>query len=244
MRASASPAALARPPALRRASRRSLLATPRAALQPDSAPARLAAAARHALLGGVAAALIAGAGARAAVSQTALMGRADEAFLLHAGPACARLEGVNNPQLLPSAPNVPVIDVAGFLSKGQARTHASVTRSLAGWLARRVSPARPAVRQIERLTAIVKSLEADTGIKLRVLSQAYPNTPGLAVRDYWGVDADTAVFVADPGTGNILNFNVGENVDFKVPRTFWTRLAGKYGTKFYWCAARGARDPT
>lgn len=33
-----------------------------------------------------------------------------------------------------------------------------------------------------------------------------------------GVDADTVVFVADPNTGNILNFNVGENVDFKVPR--------------------------
>ena len=63
MRASAAPAALARPLALRRASRRSLV-PPRAALQPDSAPARLAAAARHALLGGVAAALIAGAGAR------------------------------------------------------------------------------------------------------------------------------------------------------------------------------------
>jgi hypothetical protein len=28
---------------------------------------------------------------------------------------------VNNPALLPSTPNVPVIDVAGFLSKGQAR---------------------------------------------------------------------------------------------------------------------------
>lgn len=33
-----------------------------------------------------------------------------------------------------------------------------------------------------------------------------------------GVDADTVVFVADPNTGNILNFNVGDNVDFKVPR--------------------------
>lgn len=61
--------------------------------------------------------------------------------------------------------------------------------------------------QVERLTSIVALLEKDTGIKLRVLSQAYPNTPGLAVRDYWGVDADTAVFVADPGTGNILNFS-------------------------------------
>jgi hypothetical protein len=26
------------------------------------------------------------------------------------------------------------------------------------------------------------------------------------------------VFVADPNTGNILNFNVGENVDLLVPR--------------------------
>ncbi len=78
------------------------------------------------------------------------------------------------------------------------------------------------------------ALEADTGVKLRVLSQAYPNTPGLAIRDYWGVDADTVVFVADPGTGNILNFNVGANVDFQVPRNFWSRLAGKYGAKSYW----------
>ena len=43
-------------------------------------------------------------------------------------------------------------------------------------------------------------------------------TPGLAIRDYWGVDADTVVFVADPNTGNILNFNVGDNVDLNVPR--------------------------
>lgn len=27
------------------------------------------------------------------------------------------------------------------------------------------------------------------------------------------VDDDTVVFVADPGLGNILNFNVGTNVD-------------------------------
>lgn len=40
---------------------------------------------------------------------------------------------------------------------------------------------------------------------------------GLAIKDFWGVDADTVVFVADPGLGNILNFNVGENVDLLVP---------------------------
>ena len=39
---------------------------------------------------------------------------------------------------------------------------------------------------------------------------------------------------ADPNTGNILNFNVGAGIDLRVPRTFWSRLAGKYGTKSYW----------
>lgn len=34
--------------------------------------------------------------------------------------------------------------------------------------------------------------------------------------------------------GNILNFNVGELVDLDVPRSFWSRLAGKYGNMFYW----------
>lgn len=42
------------------------------------------------------------------------------------------------------------------------------------------------------------------------------------------------MFVADPGLGNCVNLNVGANVDFAVPRNFWTRLANKYGTKFYW----------
>ena len=106
----------------------------------------------------------------------------------------------------------------------------------------------------------------------------------LLLQDYWGVDGDTVVFVADPNTGNILNFNVGENVDLAVPRVlnlspavgflkdsavlytyihlrvavvfckptvwnyhhppdqirichvqnFWTRLASKYGNKFFW----------
>ena len=113
---------------------------------------------------------------------------------------------MNNPQLLPPGPPVPVLDVAGFLSKGQ----------------------------IARLTSQVEALERDTGVRLRVLAQAYPQTPGLAVRDYWAVDANTVVFVADPNTGNILNFNVGSALDLQVPPNFWTRLASKYGTKKYW----------
>ncbi len=35
-------------------------------------------------------------------------------------------------------------------------------------------------------------------------------------------------------TPSFFSFNVGANVDFAVPPNFWTRLAGKYGTKFYW----------
>ena len=131
---------------------------------------------------------------------------ASAAVLFSAAPAHARLEGVNNPQMLPPGPPVEVLDVAGYLTKGE----------------------------VSRLTSEVRNLEKDTGIKLRVLAQAYPNTPGLAVKDYWNVDDDTVVFVADPGLGNILNFSVGANVDLEVPPSFWTRLASKYGTKFYW----------
>ena len=70
--------------------------------------------------------------------------------------------------------------------------------------------------EIARLTEEVKNLEKDTGIRLRVLAQAYPNTPGLAVKDYWAVDDNTVVFVADPGLGNILNFSVGADIDLEV----------------------------
>ncbi|XP_024392565.1 thylakoid lumenal 15.0 kDa protein 2, chloroplastic [Physcomitrium patens] len=116
-----------------------------------------------------------------------------------------RLEGVNKPELLPKE-FTTVIDVAGFLSSGQ----------------------------VDRIKNAVESLEQDTGYKLRVLAQNYPTTPGLAVRDFWSVDDNTVVFVADPSLGNILNFNVGAGVDLSIPRSFWTRLAGKYGNKFYW----------
>ncbi|CAI5476612.1 unnamed protein product [Closterium sp. Yama58-4] len=121
------------------------------------------------------------------------------------GIAEARPEGVNKPELLPKE-FTTVIDVAGFLSAGQE----------------------------QRLAKDVERLEQDTGYKLRILAQNYPNTPGLAIRDYWGVDDETVVFVADPNMGNLLNFNVGATVDLSVPRSFWSRLAGKYGNVFYW----------
>ncbi|CAI9766331.1 unnamed protein product [Fraxinus pennsylvanica] len=113
--------------------------------------------------------------------------------------------GVNKPELLPKE-FTSVIDVAGFLSDGQEK----------------------------RLAQEIAVLEKDTGFKLRVLAQNYPDTPGLAIKEFWKVDDRTIVFVADPTFGNILNFNVGATVDLDVPRSFWSRLAGKYGNIFYW----------
>ncbi|RDX60668.1 Thylakoid lumenal 15.0 kDa protein 2, chloroplastic, partial [Mucuna pruriens] len=129
------------------------------------------------------------------------------------GVAEAAKVGVNKPELLPKEFST-VIDVAGFLSDGQEK----------------------------RLVEEISALEKDTGFKLRVLAQNYPDTPevklihtaGLAIKDFWQVDDRTVVFVADPTFGNILNFNVGASVDLDIPRSFWSRLAGKYGNIFYW----------
>ncbi|WIA32609.1 hypothetical protein OEZ86_003412 [Tetradesmus obliquus] len=125
--------------------------------------------------------------------------------VLTSGAAYARPAGVNRPELLPTE-QTPVIDVAGFLTPSEEK----------------------------RIASTVAALEQDTGFRLRVLSQNYPETPGLAIREFWGVDDTSIVFVADPSFGDILNFNVGQAVDLEVPQSFWSRLAGKYGNKFYW----------
>lgn len=125
-------------------------------------------------------------------------------FTSGAGIAEAKV-GVNKPELLPKE-YTSVIDVAGFLSAGQEK----------------------------RLAMEIADLERDTGFKLRILAQNYPDTPGLAIKDFWQVDDRTIVFVADPTFGNILNFNVGAQVDLDIPQSFWSRLAGKYGNFFYW----------
>jgi len=125
----------------------------------------------------------------------------------------ARLDPVDRPDLLPKEKGQNVIQVEKFLTAGQAK----------------------------RMDGMLTSLEKDTGFRIRVLCQAYPKTPGLAIRDYWDLGKEGAkddkyvVLIVDEfgGKGNVLNFNVGEGVKFALPNLFWTRLQGKYGTKFF-----------
>ena len=108
-----------------------------------------------------------------------------------AQPALAgRPEGVNKPELLPKE-QTNVIDLQKYLTSGQVK---SIDKQLG-------------------------ELEKATGVKLRVLCQAFPNTPGLAIRDYWQLNEKSIVMVVDKGakgTANILNFNVADGVKVRA----------------------------
>jgi len=146
---------------------------------------------------------------RSVVTTTA--GAALAASLVAATPPPAlagRPEGVNNPQLLPQ-PMTTIIDLEKWLPEGEEA----------------------------RLRRMIASLQSKTGIKVRILTQRYPATPGSAIVDYWEVDENTIVLVADyfAGSGNLLKWNVGasEEIQRKTPPRFWSLLASRYGNKFY-----------
>ena len=109
----------------------------------------------------------------------------------------------DNPDLLPDHPT-PVIDLAKIFSDQQ---RASLEDSL-------------------------NTVESETGWKLRVLTQ-YEQTPGLAVREFWGLDESSLLVVADPRGGNILNFNVGDAFFAMMPRTYWVELQTRFGNQYY-----------
>jgi hypothetical protein len=84
---------------------------------------------------------------------------------LSPSPASARLDSVNRPDLLPSETGLHVIQTEKFLTSGQAR----------------------------RMDQLLAKLESDTGFRVYVLCQNYPNTPGLAIRDYWDLGKEVSV---------------------------------------------------
>ncbi|MFW6264409.1 MAG: TPM domain-containing protein, partial [Cyanobacteriota bacterium] len=61
----------------------------------------------------------------------------------------------------------------------------------------------------------------------------FDRTPGRAVKQFWGLDDKSILLVADPRGGNLLAFNVGDDVYDFLPRTFWVELQTRYGNLFY-----------
>jgi TPM domain len=109
----------------------------------------------------------------------------------------------DNPDLLPKE-QTPIIDLAKALAPVQE----------------------------ERLIKKINTFEAETGWKLRVLTQ-FDRTPGRAVKKYWGLDDKSVLLVADSRGGNILNFNVGDEAYHMMPRTFWIELQTRFGNLYY-----------
>ncbi|EDX86838.1 hypothetical protein S7335_4545 [Synechococcus sp. PCC 7335] len=110
---------------------------------------------------------------------------------------------VNNPELLPNEPTV-VIDLARILNTAQE----------------------------DYLNTELPEFEASTGWKLRVLTQ-FDQTPGRAVKEFWGLNERSIMMVADPRGGNLLNFSVGDELYPLLPRTFWIELQTRFGNQFY-----------
>ncbi|MCT0249156.1 TPM domain-containing protein [Synechococcus sp. CS-205] len=119
------------------------------------------------------------------------------------GAAGGMAQAADNPSLLPDHPT-PVIDLARALTDGQRSS----------------------------LEQQLDEFEASSGWKLRVLTQ-YERTPGLAVKEFWGLDERSVLLVADPRGGNLLNFNVGDALFALMPRTFWVELQTRFGNQYY-----------
>ena len=116
---------------------------------------------------------------------------------------CAPAFPYDNPDLLPKEAT-PIVDLAKTLSS----------------------------KQKEQLAQSLEKYEAETGWRIRVLSQ-YERTPGLAVRRFWDLDERSLLVIADPRGGNLLNFNVGDAYFALMPRLFWVELQTRYGNQYY-----------
>jgi len=124
-------------------------------------------------------------------------------LVLLLGWGAAPASAYDNPDLLPDHPT-PVIDLAKILTDNQRAA----------------------------LEAEIDDFEAVSGWKLRVLTQ-YDRTPGLAVKDFWGLDERSLLLIADERGGNLLNFNVGDALFALMPRTYWVELQTRFGNQYY-----------
>jgi hypothetical protein len=118
-------------------------------------------------------------------------------------PAAAPALAYDNPDLLPDHPT-PVIDLAKAFTDAQRAN----------------------------LESDLNRFEVDSGWKLRVLTQ-YDRTPGLAVKEFWGLDERSLLLIADSRGGNLLNFNVGDALFALMPRTYWVELQTRFGNQYY-----------
>ncbi len=109
----------------------------------------------------------------------------------------------DNPELLPDSPT-NIIDLARTLTAIQEA----------------------------KLNEELSTFEAETGWKLRVLTQ-FDRTPGRAVKEFWGLNDKSVMLVADARGGNLLNFSVGDALYPLLPRTFWIELQTRYGNQFF-----------
>ncbi len=114
------------------------------------------------------------------------------------------LSGVAQAEVVLPQPPVPVVDFGNQLSTAQ--------------------------RQL--LATKLMALERDSGFKVRVLTQKL-DSPGRAVRAYWGLDERSILVVMNVLENNPLDFNTGMAVREKLPRVFWQELQGRFGNQFY-----------
>ncbi len=112
-------------------------------------------------------------------------------------------QAVNNPELLPAI-ETPIVDLANFLPQAQE----------------------------DEMIQEIKDFEAETGWKLRVLTQ-YDRSPGRAVINFWGLDDKSILLVADARGGNLLAFSIGDAVYDLLSRTFWIELQARFGNLYY-----------
>lgn len=140
---------------------------------------------------------------RRSILQPLMTGLLATLLLLGSWTMAPAAHAFENPELLPDHPT-NVIDLANNLTQVQE----------------------------EKLDQELGEFEQETGWKLRVLTQ-FDQTPGRAVKGFWGLDDNTVMLVADARGGNILNFSVGENVYPLLSRTFWVELQTRFGNQFF-----------